>query len=342
MGTRTAVLADTDDDLSTLTIPAEPSTSKLSSPDDTNSRNGPPRSSRSQAKASSTSNNGSAHTTQSFDKPVSRLPLGKTQTKQTYPLYPSVVQLLHEQNIPRSEVEKISATGPKGRLLKGDVLAYLGRIASSYSSDQSTRITKLGHLDLSNVKPVPPKEELAPTVRKNEPERVPKPEPTDSEISIPISLSSVFSVQRKVQETLGVTLPLSTFVARATELANDGLPRSTQVEPTSNELFDDILGLTKVKSHTSKGQYIPQIAAEPPQPFGLGAIPQTQPDIYDMLTGEPSSKAKTLPGILVGTKSGEATNTFSVKSKVGEEKRTRVFLERMKTILQVEPGRLVL
>ena len=40
--------------------------------------------------------------------------------------------------------------------------------------------------------------------------------------------------------------------------------------------------------------------------------------------------------------SGETMNVFSISVAKGEEKRARVFLERVKTILQVEPGRLVL
>jgi hypothetical protein len=35
-------------------------------------------------------------------------------------------------------------------------------------------------------------------------------------------------------------------------------------------------------------------------------------------------------------------NVFSVTVPVGEEKRARTFLERVKTVLQIEPGKLVL
>jgi hypothetical protein len=37
-----------------------------------------------------------------------------------------------------------------------------------------------------------------------------------------------------------------------------------------------------------------------------------------------------------------STNLFTLTVPAGEEKRARTFLERMKTVLQVEPGRLVL
>lgn len=40
--------------------------------------------------------------------------------------------------------------------------------------------------------------------------------------------------------------------------------------------------------------------------------------------------------------STSALNVFSVRVPKGEEKRARVFLERVKTVLQIEPGRLIL
>lgn len=72
------------------------------------------------------------------------------------------------------------------------------------------------------------------------------------------------------------------------------------------------------------------------------------PDVYDILIGRssPLAASKGLgvppPGIMAGSNAGEATNVFSVSAAKGEEKRARVFLERVKTILQVEPGRLIL
>ena len=44
-------------------------------------------------------------------------------------LSPAVELLLHENNISNEDAfAKIQASGPKGRILKGDVLAYLGKI----------------------------------------------------------------------------------------------------------------------------------------------------------------------------------------------------------------------
>ena len=346
VGTRIAVIAETDDDLSSLELPAEESASVSSPQEDTASGIDPSRSSPKQAEAPPSSK-GEATPPVSSSEARSSTPPGKPQ-KQKYPLYPSIVQLLHEKGIPTSEADKIPASGPKGRLLKGDVLAYLGKISSSYPSEQSARITKLGHLDLSNAKPVPPKAAPPPPAPKAQPSAAPEPEITETEIAVPISLSSVLSVQKRIQTTLGVTLPLSMFIARATELANDDLPRSAG-PPTADELFNDVLGLNNVSSKVSKGHYIPQITALPSTPLSTRPGPPREPDVYDILTGTaslPIAARKGIPmpppGIMAGSNLGDATNVFSVSAAKGEEKRARVFLERVKTILQVEPGRLIL
>ncbi len=84
-----------------------------------------------------------------------------------------------------------------------------------------------------------------------------------------------------------------------------------------------------------------------------------QPDIIDMLSSKArpasssassSSSSRRGPGRadLVSpsggsiTTTGGALNVISVTVPMGEERRARTFLERMKTVLQVEPGRLVL
>ena len=365
VGARIAILAEADDDLSTLTLPEEaqpsssPDTSEASKPEAETA----PMSGKQDAPPTSSTEKSSASRPSSSAPP----PGGAKIQKQSYPLYPSIAQLLREKGLSLAEADQIPASGPKGRLLKGDVLAYLGQIHKAYSSEQSARISKLGHLDLSNVKAAPPKEAAA---KPQSPSATTKPappeEPLNTEIAIPISLSSVIAVQKRVSDTLGFMLPLSTLLARATELANEDLPRSTATPPTATELFNDVLGLHKVDSSSSsgrrgsRGDYIPQITAlpssrsVPPKVAVTGerkAGSQEEVDIYDILTGHsttrqpPSrSRAANVPtaGIMGGSKEGDSTNLFSVSAAKGEEKRARTFLERVKTILQVEPGRLIL
>ena len=197
---------------------------------------------------------------------------------------------------------------------------------------------------MSKVTLAPPKVMPSPAAPAKAPV-APDPE-SDTEIAVSISLKKVLEVQNRIQSTLGITLPLSTFIARATEVANDDLPRSTNATPTADELFNQVLGLDKIKPKTSQGNFIPQITALPSSPRSRpSARPQERIDIIDILTGSstPSRQTRlTPPGIMASSGSGETTNVFSISVAKGEEKRARVFLERVKTILQVEPGRLVL
>ncbi|KAI9778852.1 MAG: pyridoxine biosynthesis protein [Candelina submexicana] len=267
----------------------------------------------------------------------------KDPNKQTYPLYPSVQHLLHEIGLSTSEAEKIPASGPNGRLLKGDVLSYLGRIASSYSSDQSTRISKLGHLDLSNIRVAKqtPKAGAPPTEAAT-PSLAPEPE-IHTEVTVPISLRSVTQAQKRIQDSLGVFLPLSTFIARAADIANDDLPRLKRAKPSTDELFNQVVGLDKVLS-TSRGSFMPQIIALPRTPSpSLKQKQSSSADIIDILGGKAAPRmrsAKPVAGKMAEASS--ANNIFSVSVPKGEEKRARVFLDRVKNVLEAEPGRLVL
>ena len=343
------MLAELDDDLSALSLPAEefpPAPSPQEAPrsgiDITNSSESIPEEPISRGAEVSAPWKSSKPSTFSTSS-------GKLQ-KQRYPLYQSISQLLHENGISGSEADNIPASGPKGRLLKGDVLGYLGRILPSYSSEQSTRITKLGHLDLRSVKAAPPKGIAPSQTPKAQAQSAPisEYEMSDTQIAVPISLSSVISVQKRIQATLGVTLPLSTFIARATDLANDGLPRSAATRLSTDELFNDVLGLHRISNKASKGRYLPQIAALPAKPPMEKGVPRRQPDVYDILISANSITAPMegiqlpSPDMMNVLQTGESTKVFSVSAAKGEEKRARVFLERVKTILQVEPGRLIL
>ncbi|KAL9101597.1 MAG: hypothetical protein Q9163_003158 [Psora crenata] len=353
VGTRIAILADQQDDLSSLELPAEEPSVIASPPKgDPNSRIDAPKSFETQAEIPPSSEGEEASAMKPGQRSFKPISSNAKPRKQRYPLYPSIVQLLQENGLPTSEADKIPASGPKGRLLKGDVLAYLGTISSSYPSEQSERIAKLGRLDLSNAKPA-----QKPAIYSEEPPphdasaEIPVSMP-DTEIVISISLSSVLLVQKRIQDTLGVTLPIATFIARATELANDELPRSATFKPTADELFNDVLGLTKLAgSKTSRGSYIPQVTA---LPMSSPTVPSFEPnlsrqqDIYDILIGvKPSAVAQKgvyaspATGIMAGLKVGEAQSVFKVSAAEGEEKRARVFLERVKTFLQIEPGRLI-
>lgn len=65
---------------------------------------------------------------------------------------PAVELLLHENNISNEDAFiKIQASGPNGRILKGDVLAYLGKIDTGVVVELTEFLKSREHLDLSNI-----------------------------------------------------------------------------------------------------------------------------------------------------------------------------------------------
>jgi len=332
VGTRIGVVAEPGDDLGSLEIPPEDSAAPPSPKEEASK---PSRETSSESQAEAPPSSKPSAEAQAPAKKTS----GKAK-KQTYPLLPSVGHLIHEHGLDASAIEKMTPSGPNGRLLKGDVLAYLGSISSSYPTELSTKISKLSHLDLSNIKlaapaPAPARQSAQPASAKADP--IP-----DLDVSLPISMKAVLDVQQRIQSTLGIFMPLSTFIARATDVANDDLPRSKTYQPSADELFNSVLGLDKVKFPTARGQFLPQIAALPqaaPAAISTKKTPKT--DIYDILTGKSKPTSQKIASALKPGLSN-SVNVFTVKVPKGEEKVARVFLERVKTILEVEPGRLVL
>ncbi|UPK90442.1 hypothetical protein LCI18_001377 [Fusarium solani-melongenae] len=320
VGSRIAVIAEAGDDISSLEIPADEQ----------------PKAQPSQATKETAPTESKPAEKKSAPKPT-----GTGTYEHKYPLLPSVGHLVKEKGLGEDDVRKIKGTGPHGRLLKGDVLAYLGAINPDTPAANESNFNALTHLDLSNIK----------VAEKKAPKEAPKeaapaskaPVIENLELSIPVSLSKVIEVQNKIQDTLGVFLPISTFVGRAAEVANDALPALKRA-PTTDELFDQVLGLDKVKAvKGSRGVYLPQISAIPPASL-LAPKPATrkQTDIIDILA-TPSKKAapkpatiRTVPGMSSGA------NLFTLVVPKAEEERAQIFLERCKVILEEEPGRLVL
>lgn len=333
VGTRIAILAEEGDDISSLEIPAEESAPKKESKAESSSSKEEESSKKDESK-------------QEEKKPANKASRGKKGSvpAQTKPFFPAVEALLKEHNLTSEDVSQMTPSGPKGRLIKGDVLAYIGKTSSStYASDLGSRLDKLSHLDLSNIKIPPPK-----SAKASAPEKAAKEAPKEEErtdVAVQISMKAVLEVQKRIQASLGVFLPISTFINRAVDLANDELPLPKGYKPTADELFNDILGLDKVvTSRGSRGAFMPQIAAFPPT-ASLVAPPRAKSgkkvDVLDQLIGGGKKSAfKREQTLVPGLSSGD--NVFSVSVVKGEEKRAGVFLERVKVVLEGEPGRLVI
>lgn len=331
VGSRIAVTAEPGDDLSSLEIPEEGSPA----PKQADAAKTQPKESKKESQPVPKEERTSSPPAQSANAS------GGKATKQTYPLYPSVQHLLLVNGLAKEEADKIPATGPNGRLLKGDVLAYIGKIEGSYPSELAGRFKTLSHLDLSNIKTAPKKE--APNKPVTSAEAPLAVQDANIEVALPISLTAVVECQKRVKDSIGVFLPLSTFVARAAELANEDLPKSKTAKPSADELFNAVLGLDKVSGKKySRGHFVPQVTALPPTRVQSTRAPGTKkPDLLDILAGK--SSARPVKQRVVGGAESVVgpLNVFSVSVPKGDEKRGRVFLERVKSVLEAEPGRLV-
>ncbi|KAI1450837.1 pyruvate dehydrogenase protein x component [Annulohypoxylon stygium] len=321
VGTRIGVVAESGDDLSTLEIPADEKPAQKEAKKD-----GPSPQPASQGSAPDKQASGPRKT-------------GQKPPPQKYPLYPSVEHLIKEHKLDESVVSEIIPTGPAGRLLKGDVLAYLGSVSSSRPEEIKARFDHNSHLDLSNIKIAAPKEAPKKTEKPAAPE-VPIPE--DLVISLPILLKSVIQAQKKVEDTFDTFIPLSVFVERAAELANDNLPLPANYQPTADELFNEVLGLNNVSVKGSRGHYIPQITAVPSPSFtGVAPKPKSKVDIIDFLAGSAKPKPKA-PRTSFPPKVEGSFSTLSLTVPKTEELRAKAFLQKVKVVLEANPGSLVL
>lgn len=263
------------------------------------------------------------------------------------PLLPSVSQLLHEHNVPSSKISQIPATGPKGRLLKGDVLSYVGAIASDYPSILSSRISQLQHLDLSNIKIAPPPAPPAPAASAEE---LPLPEPEDVKVSLPISFTNLLNLQDRVENGIGISLPFTTLLNRASHFANANLPlpRGTYGSKAQklDSLFDQVVSSgpssTAAGRVTSTGSYFPEleteVEAEKPARKATTTTTTTT-DIIDILSGNvsrPREEAETL------SVSSDEVPVLTLTVPAAERARAEEFLQRVRDYVEEKPDSLLL
>ncbi|EME87651.1 uncharacterized protein MYCFIDRAFT_184606 [Pseudocercospora fijiensis CIRAD86] len=333
VGERIAVLAEEGDDISSLELPKEdsaPQRKQAEQPKQEAKKENKPAP-KQEEPPSQTAEKGAQKVGQEGKQ------LGAPRSRK-YPLYPSVEAMLHQNGISEKDADSIPASGPQGRLLKGDVLAYLGKIKKDYPAESSKRLEKLSHLDLSNIQ-LAKKAEGKPEQPKAAGKAAAPEPPKETEIGLRISLSQVIATQKRVQDTLGIRLPLSTLIARASEMANEDLPLSKNRKPTADELFNSILGLEQVKP-SSKGAYFPLITGLMPAPMSA-TKPASKADIIDILAAPKAKKPAPRSAVIPAGISTD-DNIFSVMAQPGDESRATEYLERVKLVLEKEPGRLVL
>ncbi|KAK6537880.1 pyridoxine biosynthesis protein [Orbilia ellipsospora] len=293
VGTRIGILADVDDDISSLEIPPEdnPVKQESSSPE-------PEKETKPAASESKPSK------PQSSEKSDDAAPShGHKPRKNPFVASPGLTHLLHMNGL---EMSDIQGTGPGGRVLKGDVLAHLGKIDKEKPKSIAGEIAKLAKLDLSNIVPkkIEPKKEAKQEVKKEK-----KIDPMEEvEVSVPISLARVSDGHR----------PVSDFIARAVEYANSGLP-SSKIPPSTSQLFDEILGLPSVKAEP---KYAVKVSGYKPAP----AAPVVS-DLFDEIIGV--TKPKSSSAVKEST-----LKEFKVKVPAVDRDRAEFFLAKVKFSLE--------
>jgi hypothetical protein len=324
VGTRIGVLADAGDDISALELPADEQPKTSSQP-------------------------AAAPASQQDEPKAAAKPAKKTEAaaasgtyEHSYPLLPSVGLLVHEHGLSKEDVSKIKGTGPSGRLLKGDVLAYIGAINADRPATLSSHFTKLAHLDLSNIKVAEKKSAKAPEASEAKaPKAAPKPE--NVLVELPISLANVVQLQRRLQDSADVSVSINTFISKATAFANGRLPVVPR-QPTTNELFDEVLGLSRAKANKySRGSYVPTIPD-----FSFATSRRTsakKSDIIDILAGsarKASSPSAQRPAPRPTARViADDIHTFSLLVPKEEKVRAELFLERCKLALEEVPETLL-
>lgn len=254
VGETIAYIAEIDDDLSTLELPTSKPLAVEKKKEEAKSK---PKEAKSKSAKSA------APTTQQNANP--------DQT-----LLPSVVMLLAENGISREEaLSKINATGKDGRILKGDVLAHLGRI----SADSAVRIAdyvKSGEsLDLSNI-------EL------KTPEPAPVAEPAKETQTTPQREPVVFSEQLILEFPEGsnpneLQQSLKSFLKEAYRYTHSSplTPRSEHFDP----IFEDLITPAPTEP---RFRYTYQLTS-------LETEPEAHRDIFDLLSEPASAPANPSP-----------------------------------------------
>lgn len=210
---------------------------------------------------------------------------------------PAVSWLMHRHNI--RDVASISATGPKGRLTKGDVLAFLGQISEVSAANLQRTVSKREKLDLSDIRYAPQNVPL--------PSEIPHPHSKESAVELrldrKVDLSRLLQIQEQgnllglfyiihISADISARHSVDHLIQTAVNRALEDMPQMYFAKDYSfNELFDEVVGgskkitskLARLPKSTSRtlgskpnsyaGGTFPLVAKIPSACFSLKAIP---------------------------------------------------------------------
>lgn len=212
-------------------------------------------------------------------------------------LSPSVLALALDNNLTKQDVlDKVPASGPKGRVLKGDILAFLGKVPRADVDTIVSSIQRLQHLDLSkiNIKksiastpaataaptgfkaPASEKSSEAPALKK--PEATLPPAPTV--LSAFFTLSDVSTLQKSLETNLRITPPSTkTLVEKASKRAIKDANTFYATRRAKTVLFDPVF--EDIIAPRTHGQSPFVVSIKYPKAPVTATV--TKSDIYDDL-----------------------------------------------------------
>ncbi|SCU79100.1 LAFA_0B00716g1_1 [Lachancea sp. 'fantastica'] len=258
VGEPIAYLAEPEDDLATLELPSESAPKKETAQEAAK----PEASSKASVKDDS---NRSAATNKTGSSPSSSSSSsGKANSSQV--LFPSVQLLLHENGITNEQaLESIPASGPNGRILKGDVLSHLGKISHDSVTKLTTYIQKFEKLDLSNIelKQPEPQQKLQETVSA-------KPQPIVISEQIHVKTAPDVTTEQLLRS-------LKSYINEAKYLSHEQ-PIANANSVYYDSVFEDLI-TPEPKQQRFEVSYdvVPLSTGE--------LISQQQDDIFDLLAG---------------------------------------------------------
>lgn len=265
-----------------------------------------------------------------------------------------------DNNLTKEEVlEKVPASGPKGRVLKGDILAYLGKIPRSDVDSLADTIEKWQHLDLSNITikkaqpsapssaPSPAKDaaaSAAPSSKSETPSEPPKkkaPEPKPKLVLNSVyTLAEINNLKQTLDTTIGTSASAKSLVEKASKLAlRDSIKLSKSVQAKKSVLIDPIFEELLAPSVSSLAGKKPfSVSIKYPQTSSkLAFSSSSSKDFYDDLLGGVGRKSAVVPSSELLT-----VDVTVDESYPGGAAKAQIYLDRLGYYLSQGKGELIL
>ncbi|CAI2011784.1 hypothetical protein SEUBUCD646_0G04420 [Saccharomyces eubayanus] len=258
VGEPIAYIADVDDDLVTITLPQDKADTKK------------PKQSTSKMPTPEKKEAGNQQRNETTKKETKRTNDSQASPEQTF--LPSVSLLLAENGISKQKaLKEIIPSGFGGRLLKGDVLAYLGKIPQDSVTKITEFIKKSERLDLSNIKPI----QLKPQENEQAQKKVPsKQEIPPLQFEEQLVFHAPVSVPfEKLRESL------NTFMKEAYQFTHEE-PLTDANSKYFDPVFEDLVTLNPREPRFEFSYGFIQIPKANNTQDAYG-----QEDIFDLLTG---------------------------------------------------------